>query len=98
MAKPRSRPAPGEVIDLRSADPVLFYAGGPLPPGVPARDLSGNDLGRIAYVRAQQVAIESESYQQPGQASQGALTAIADELVALGTFTRAPAPPAEPED
>ena len=114
MAKPKKVPQPEPTaitpIDAQSPDVVLEYSGGATPRGVPARDLTGNDLARIAYHRAAAAGRASrrqliapgeqrEPVARPGRASQDDLEALATELSATGRFSRnAPAlaePPTE---
>lgn len=90
-------------IDPRGQEVVLQYVGAPDVHGpVPMRDLTGGDLNRIAYVRELHVreaahaayrrAQDDESPQPdlilPGVAELEVLEAIADELVATGSFAR----------
>lgn len=109
MSKPRANaPAPAG-IDPRSDATVLAYAGGPVPRDVPTRDLSANDLGRIAHTRAIAAAFEVRPVlvppgetlappEWPARPDHAALAALADELVAGGSFVRVPAdPPEKPE-
>lgn len=94
--------APGEV-DVRSADPLLFYTGDgdgrPFVTGVPARDLSGNDLARVAWVRSDRSEENPVRLASPDDVDQETLAALRDELIATGIYTTtAPAAPAdEPE-
>lgn len=85
-------------IDPTSGDVVLAYAGGRVPPNVPARDLNGVDIARIAYRRALNDIHRSRSnriepgetrkpIERPGEPDYEALVAIADELLASGAFT-----------
>ena len=80
---------PASPIDRRSDAIVLFYNGGPTPRDVPARDLHGGDLARIAYARAHVDAVG-----QPKQPTPKQLADLAGELVALGSFVTAPIPEA----
>lgn len=81
-AEPPDRPSSG--IDPRSGDTVLFYVEGRVPSEVPARDLNGGDLDRIAYVRR----FRATDGERPGELGEGELDALADELVAGGAFSR----------
>ena len=83
---------PASLIDPRSAAVVLFYDGGPTPRDVPARDLHGGDLARIAYVRAH-VGLERG---RPAPATSARLEALAAQLVTSGAFRTTPQMPAEP--
>ena len=80
---------PASPIDRRSDAIVLFYNGGPTPRDVPARDLHGGDLARIAYARAHVDAVG-----QPRQPTPKQLVELAGDLVALGSFATAPIPEA----
>jgi hypothetical protein len=107
MANTKKSSAP---IDPRGQDVVLTYIGAPDVHGaVPSRDLTGSDLNRVAYVRelrrreAKHAAIrrsqdddrQPSDLKLPGLATADDLEAIADELIATGTFERAEPPPAE---
>ena len=74
---------PASPIDRRSDATVLFYNGGPTPRDVPARDLHGGDLARIAYARAHVDAVG-----QPKQPTPKQLEALATELSSTGTWSR----------
>jgi hypothetical protein len=78
--------SPASPIDPRSDAIVLFYNGGPTPRDVPARDLHGGDLARIAYVRAH-VGLEKG---RPATATPAQLEALATQLVGLGSFLTEP--------
>ena len=80
---------PASPIDRRSDAIVLFYNGGPTPRDVPARDLHGGDLARIAYARAHVDAVG-----QPKQPTPKQLAELAAELVGLGSFLTEPIPEA----
>lgn len=91
------RPPREAGIDRRSAEILLAYAGGPTPAGVPARDLHGGDLARIAYVRALRGAEDARSVLvEPGAKppatvlpdppDQAALRAVLAELAAHPAF------------
>ena len=67
---------PASPIDRRSDAIVLFYNGGPTPRDVPARDLHGGDLARIAYARAHVDAVG-----QPKQPTPKQLVELAGDLV-----------------
>lgn len=65
---------------------------------LPARDLTGGDLNRLAYRRA----LAESGKRPPDRASDEVLEALADELVATGIYARPdqpdkkePDPPAE---
>ena len=76
--------------DTSSAEPVLFFTG----PGladIPDTDLSANQLARIAWLRAE------KRPNSPLDIPEKALTALADELVASGSYALKPATPAKPE-
>ena len=78
-------------IDPRSEAPVLAYTGPGSVAHVPARDLHGGDLNRIAYVRAHQ-AIDwdlPDAQQPPEIATARTLDALVDELEATGFYSRA---------
>jgi hypothetical protein len=103
MTKRRSQPDP-VAIDGRSPDVVLEYSGGRTPRFVPARDLSGGDLARIAYRRAALAERASRSTKirpgelppvprRPGPATTDELEQLAAALEASGAFARV-APPA----
>jgi hypothetical protein len=95
---------------------VLVYQGGTPPRFVPSRDLEAVDLARAAYRRAAREVRVGRGLRRPGeelaqptraaQPDSEAIAAIAEELVASGTFawtpstTPNPTPPdapAEPE-
>lgn len=72
-------------LDPRSADPVLFATGdGP--------DLSANNLARLAWIGS------DPRPDSPLDIPDTDLDALADELVASGSYTRKPATPAKPEE
>lgn len=80
--KPATKP---RGIDPRSTKPILSYREerGAVP-GVPARDLTGTDLARIAYKRrlvTDAVRSRPEPLSTPTAAAK-----IADELVATGSY------------
>jgi hypothetical protein len=82
-ATPEAFTGPG--IDPRSGEIAIYYVEGePVPGEVPARDLNGGDLDRIAYQRAWRAA----DGERPGPISPEDLAVIADELVASGAFSR----------
>ena len=89
------KPDPAAPIDPRSDALVLFYSGGPTPRDVPARDLHGGDLSRIAYARAHLDLVEG----LPSAPTPRQLVELAAELLASGSFVTEPTPqaPAEPE-
>ena len=68
-------------IDPRSDSIVLYHAEGEFA-GVPARDLSGGDLARWAWVNA------AERPDMPHDMTQRQLAKFADELVASGKYRR----------
>jgi hypothetical protein len=95
------------VVDGSSPVTFLEYEGGPTPKYVPARDLSGGDLARIAYRRAADVERRGRSLlvrpgekraepQRPGPASVDELEALATELTTSGAFVRVATPVTEP--
>ena len=69
-------------IDVRSDAILLTYTGGPLGLGVPARDLSGNDIARIARVQA----LSASGGAPVDPATDAQLAALLDALVASGSF------------
>lgn len=81
-------------IDPQSDAIVLIHNGGPVPGDVPARDLHGGDLARIAYVRAHLDLEEG----RPKPATPKQLDALATELIASGAFDAESIPetPAKP--
>jgi hypothetical protein len=84
MAEKKSKP-----IDQRSDATVLVYVGPGFISGVPAADLHGGDLARLAYVAT----LEHPSAKDLG--------ALADQLEATGFYVRAgeePSPTIEPAD
>lgn len=96
-------PKPAE-IDLTSPDLVLTYVGGRTPRNVPARDLSVNDVGRIAYRQALQETNRTRSHLippggsrqpvlRPAQPDTTAVAAVLDELIASGVFVKYEPPP-----
>lgn len=74
-------------IDPRSADVALHYtgtdAGEPAISGVPARDLTENDVARLVYVQHGEI---------HGAAHQNAVEKLVDELT-QGPYRRTPEPP-----
>lgn len=103
MARSKSAAAAEPVeIDATSGDVVLEYQGGRTGRYVPARDLSGNDLARIAYRRAADVARATRSRvvevdarkgerptpTRPGPATAEELEQLAADLIATGRFAR----------
>lgn len=106
MAKAKAPAAPP--IDPTSPAIALEYQGGRTKRYVPARDLAGVDLGRIAYRRAADVERAARSVlvapgeervavTRPGPATAKELRDLADELVSTGAFTRVEQAPAEDE-
>jgi hypothetical protein len=96
-AKPRAKRGARPAIDPAAAGAVLRYLGGRTRRYVPARDLEGVDVARIAYRRAADAMRASRSaLRRPGetrpaprradQPGPAALAATADELVATGQF------------
>lgn len=101
-------------LDASAPGVVLVYQGGTAPRYVPARDLEAGDLARVAYRRAARAVRAGrglrrpdEELAQPRRASQPdsqAIAAVAEELVAAGTFawltptTPNPNPPDAPAD
>jgi hypothetical protein len=99
-ARPAKRPA----IDPAAPGVVLAYLGGRPGRFTPARDLEGADVARIAYHRASIAIQRSRSaLVRPGETRPAprradppgpeAIAAVADELVASGSFAWAAAPP-----
>lgn len=79
-------------IDPQSDETVVFYTGDKVVPAVPARDLHGGDLARIAYVRSHQ-ATDWDARDEAGNppstprpATAHALAKLADELVDTGAY------------
>jgi hypothetical protein len=107
MAKPKKTPAAAQApIDPRSETIVLEYVDGRTARYVPARDLSGNDLARIAYRRATDKARASRRVlvapgaqrvkpSRPALATPRELKVLAAELVSSGRFARNQAAPAD---
>jgi hypothetical protein len=96
-SKSRAKPADRPAIDPAAAGVVLRYLGGRTRRYVPARDLEGVDVARIAYRRAADAMRASRSaLRRPGETrpaprradppGPAALAAVADELVATGQF------------
>jgi len=77
-------------FDVRSAEPVLYYAGPGFVTGVPADDLSGSALARVAWMR-----LRTKRPDSPTDMSQAAIAALRDELLATGKYASKPADPAE---
>ncbi len=91
-------------IDPRGEEIVLDYGGTGFVEGIPARDLHGGDLNRVAYVRKFRAAhdvLETErrawaadpsgpepELRSPGFATADELEAIATELSASGIYSR----------
>ncbi len=85
-------PKPTPAFDPRSDRLVLRYVGDGRPlSDVPTRDLTENDLCRIAYQRSLASAATRPDPRTPDQA---AVAAVRDELLARGQFVAAV--PAEP--
>ena len=78
-------------IDPRSDATLLAYTDGALPAGVPGRDLSGNDLARIARVWA----LTASGGQPVDPAGPDMLAAVREALLASGSFV--PSPPGSPD-
>jgi hypothetical protein len=104
MARSRKSKTPPPAIDPAAAGVVLVYLGGRTRRYVPARDLEGPDLGRIAYRRAadaeragrsalRRPGEEPAKPRRPDQPGTAAVAAVAAELVASGGFAWAAAPP-----
>lgn len=74
-------------IDLTADEPVLEYIEGQTAPrGVPARDLNGGDLARLAMVELLTAADhQAEDFQRP-EATPADAANVADALVASGAF------------
>lgn len=91
MAKTKETP---DAIDPAGEDVVIYFAGDKVIAGVPARDLSGGDLARLAYVRAHHAtdwtsrgeAGNAPALPSPATAHQ--LAKLADELVDSGVYRR----------
>lgn len=66
--------------DATSGEPVLFLTGSPVE-NVPARDLSGSDLARLAWVGL------DPRPNLPTDVPASALSAVADQLVKSGSYT-----------
>jgi hypothetical protein len=81
-------------IDLASDRIVLEYVGGPVPAGVPARDLVGSDLGRQAYIQMlAELDHRAPDFERPVVTPARAVD-VAAELVAGGSFRAVTAPTA----
>lgn len=78
--KPDSTPA----IDLRSAEPVLYYTGGPVRGHVPARDLTAADL---AYAH-RCGALQASGGEWVPPATPEDVEALATLLSSTGSFAR----------
>lgn len=94
MAK-KPTDAPDELaIDPAGEETVLYYAGAGVVSGVPARDLHGNDLARVAYVRAHRATDWDQRDKDgngpalPKPATQAELAKLVDELVESGAYSR----------
>lgn len=75
-------------FDPTSAEPVLYFNGEPLE-GTPARDLSGNDLARLAWVASE------ERPNLPTDVPAPEINALAAQLVKSGSYSeKEPATPA----
>ena len=89
-------------LDPRSAALVLSYVGDERPmAGIPARDLSENDVCRIVHERAMaayEPLVEGSVRPDPLTPDQAAVRALVDELLALGVFTIYEAPPDPPAE
>lgn len=75
-------------FDVASDAPVLFHASGEVE-GVPARDLSANDLARLAWLATGQ-------HKTPAEMSQEVIAKWRDKLVATGAYATKPRPEAGP--
>lgn len=84
---PKARPAP-RAFDPRSAAPTLAYRGPGALDGIPARDLSGADLARIAWVRR-----GAERDGSPIDVTADEVAAVLADLVASGLYAAEPAAP-----
>jgi hypothetical protein len=105
IAKPKATTPPARAtIDAAAPGVVLRYLGGRNGRYVPARDLEGVDVARIAYHRAadamrrtrQQLVRPGETRPAPRRADPPgpeAIAAVADELVASGRFAWAAVAP-----
>lgn len=78
-------------FDTSSAEPVLTYVGPGIVGGVPADDLSANQLARLAWASQGDTRPLS-----PGDVKPGDIAALRDALVATGNYK--PATPAPSED
>lgn len=79
-------------IDLGSDRIVLEYIGGPVPSGVPARDLVGSDLGRQAYIEMlAELDHQAPDFQRPVATPERAGD-VAAALIASGSFRAVKAP------
>lgn len=91
---PKTKAPDPVAIDPRSDETVLAYVGPTVVAHVPARDLHGGDIARIAYVRAHQATDwdardeDGNPPARPSLATADELASLADELVASGAYTR----------
>jgi hypothetical protein len=76
-----------KTYDPTSAEPVLYYGGEGQVAGVPAADLSANDLARLVWVRGDRTG-------DPGEVGDDAIGSLRDELAATGLYRKTP--PGEP--
>ena len=104
----RAGVVPRGTIDPAAPGVVLVYVGGRTGRHIPARDLEGPDLARIAYHRAAAaVRASRSSLRRPGeerpapqrapQPDLEAVLAVRDELLAGGLFVAAGAPDPTPQ-
>jgi len=108
MPRSRGSRAVKRVLDPRAPGVVLEYVGGRARKYVPARDLEGPDLARIAYRRAldaeragrsrlRRQDEEPATPRRPDPADAAGALAVADELVASGAFAWPKTTQPEPE-
>jgi hypothetical protein len=73
-------------FDTRSAEPVLTYVGPGIVGGIPAADLSANQLARLAW------ASQGESRPaSPDDVKPGDIAALRDALIGTGNYQAASA-------
>lgn len=77
---------PQRAFDPTSAAPTLFYTGSGAVAGVPARDLSDNDLAHVAFARLSR----EDRPALAADVSDKALASLRDDLVALGAYATKP--------
>jgi hypothetical protein len=81
---------PKPEFDIKSATPVLSYTGPGVVAGVPADDLSANQLARIAWIRK-----GDKRPLSPNDMKDSDIAAVRDELAAGGNYQKTK--PVEPE-